>query len=95
MPTLLPTPVTACTKGQDIGLGELLRGQTAVIQASSADPAEAALLAAMGLRRNTRVRVCRRGEPCIVSVLTGPAGREGCRIGLASRLAGRVVVRLV
>jgi hypothetical protein len=48
----------------------------------------------MGLRQNTRVRICRTGEPCIVSILNGPEGGcgEGCRIGLAGLLARRVVV---
>lgn len=58
---------------------------------ASSDPADAALLRAMGLRRDARVRLCRRGEPCIVSILDPSAG-EGCRIGLARLLAGRVVV---
>ena len=49
------------------------------------DAKDAALLRAMGLSPNVRVRVCRRGTPCIVEIV----GREGCgcRIGLAAELA--------
>jgi hypothetical protein len=80
---------------QRIGLADLRPGQTAVIHEASSDPADAAILRAMGLRRNARVRLCRRGEPCIVSVLAGQGNREGCRIGLARLLASRVVVQVV
>lgn len=61
------------------------------------DPADAALLRAMGLRPNALIRVRRAGEPCIVEVV--PCGGEGgaechCagRIGLAKLLASRVLV---
>jgi len=75
-------------------------GQTGVVCEHRLDPADAAWLRAMGLRPNARVRVCRRGEPCIVEVLP-TAGGDGdgcaladccCRIGLARPLADRVMV---
>jgi Fe2+ transport system protein FeoA len=73
------------------------RGQTAVVFEPSSDPADAAILRAMGLRRNTTVRLCRAGEPCIVSILdrSGAGGIEGCRIGLARSLASRLMVEVI
>ena len=52
--------------------------------------ADAALLGAMGLCCDAKVRLCRAGEPCIVAVMTG--GRASCRIGLARPLAERIQV---
>jgi hypothetical protein len=55
----------------------------------------------MGLHNEARVRLCRAGEPCIVAVSSSLAsGRGGndcgcaseCRIGLARRLADRILV---
>lgn len=53
----------------------------------------------MGLRPRARVRVCKRGEPCIVEVLAGCGHGGGgiddacsCRIGLAGSLARRVMI---
>jgi hypothetical protein len=46
----------------------------------------------MGLACNSRVRLCRSGEPCIVAVMTG--GRASCRIGLARPLADRIMVEV-
>lgn len=86
-----PAPIT---------LARLALGQTGVVCEHRLDPADAALLRAMGLRPNARVRVCRRGEPCIVEILPAAPG-EGdgcdlpdcrCRIGLARPLAERVMV---
>jgi hypothetical protein len=54
---------------------------------------DAALLGAMGLCCNAKVRLCRAGEPCIVAVTTGRGA--GCRIGLARPLADRIVVEPV
>ncbi|GMV24924.1 MAG: hypothetical protein AMXMBFR58_09550 [Phycisphaerae bacterium] len=60
---------------------------------------DAELLRAMGLRPKARVRVCKRGEPLIVEVLSG-CGHGGrgaedgcsCRIGLAGSLARKVMI---
>jgi len=63
------------------------------------DVRDAALLRAMGLRPNAKVRLCRLGEPCIVEVMTGAGdgtckgpGGCWCRIGLAKPLAGGLEV---
>lgn len=73
-----------------VPLTQLRPGETGVICSAGSDPSDAALLRAMGLRMNATVRMCRAGEPCIVSVL----GARGCscRIGLARPLAERVVI---
>ena len=60
---------------------------------------DAELLRAMGLRPRARVRICKKGEPCIVEVLAG-CGHGGrgiedacsCRIGLAGSLARKVMI---
>lgn len=52
---------------------------------------DGALLRAMGLRAEARVRVCRRGSPCIVEI--DGVGGAGRRVGLAKSIALRVVVR--
>jgi len=75
-----------------VPLSQLRPGETGVVCSAGSDPADAALLRAMGLRMNATVRMCRAGEPCIVSVL----GARGCscRIGLARPLAERIVIGL-
>ena len=54
------------------------------------DAKDAALLRAMGLSPNVRMRMCRRGTPCILEIV----GREGCgcRIGLAPELARHIFI---
>lgn len=58
------------------------------------DPADAALLRAMGLRPGVRVRVIRLGQPSIVEVLGAEACGCACasRIGLTKELAAKVQV---
>ena len=76
------------TAGKPISLMQLRPGQSGRVRTSDLAEADAALLGAMGLCCNARVRLCRAGEPCIVAVLTG--GRASCRIGLARPLAERI-----
>ena len=65
-------------------------GDRAVIRASTLPDQDWAMLSAMGLRCDSTVKLCREGEPCIVSVLSG--GRASCRIGLTKPLAKRIIV---
>jgi len=51
---------------------------------------DAAYLGAMGMCCNAKVRLCRAGEPCIVSIVSGSGA--SCRIGLARPLADRIMV---
>lgn len=76
-----------------VPLTQLDRGRVGVIRRASLSPGDAALLSAMGLCCNARVRLCRLGQPCIVAVLSG-RGAE-CRIGLARPLAERIHVDVV
>lgn len=80
-----------CGCGDACALAELGQGECAVVHASGAADGDTALLKAMGLRPEARVRVCRRGEPCIVEI--DGAGGAGRRVGLAKAIALRVMVR--
>lgn len=73
-----------------IRLTQLTRGQSARLDSSSLAIAETEALRAMGLRPDCELRVCKMGEPCIVSI-GSKAG--GCRIALARRLADHLHVR--
>ena len=83
-----------------IPLTRLRVGQSAIVQAEGLSEAAAAdgedgaaMLRAMGLTPEARVRVCRLGEPCIVAVRCACGGQT--RIGLARRIASRIMVRVV
>lgn len=80
--------------GTGVALTTLKPGETARVCETCLDPADAAMLRAMGLRPNAVVRLCRLGEPCIVEVMASQASLSGCacRIGLAKLLAQRVLV---
>lgn len=90
----VPLGVPARFATQGVALTSLKPGETARICETCLDPADAAMLRAMGLRPNAVVRLCRMGEPCIVEVMAGEASASGCacRIGLAKLLAQRVLV---
>lgn len=85
-------------------LSKLAPGQVALICETCLDPADAAMLRAMGMRPNSLLRLCRAGEPCIVEVLGSGEFIDGeplcdrpgcgCRIGLARAIAERVKVML-
>lgn len=75
-----------------VPLTQLQPGQHAVVRCASLPAGDAALLGAMGLRCEARVRLCRAGEPCIVAVLTG--GLASCRIGLSRAVAECIVVEV-
>lgn len=84
-----------------VALISLRPGQVGSVCETCLDPADAAMLRAMGLRPNATIRVCRLGEPSIVEVLPSVAGsgtlceRPGgccCRIGLSRFIASRVMV---
>lgn len=75
-----------------VALSQLRRGQSGTVLAADLAATDAAMLGAMGLACNAKVRLCRAGEPCIVSVTTGRG--PGCRIGLARPLADRIVVEV-
>lgn len=90
----LGVPARLATNSAGVALTSLKPGETARICETCLDPADAAMLRAMGLRPNAVVRLCRMGEPCIVEVLASEASSAvcACRIGLAKLLAQRVLV---
>jgi Fe2+ transport system protein FeoA len=78
-------------------LSTLKRGQTGVLCEGSLASDDAAMLRAMGLYPAARIRLCRVGEPCIVSIAGGSGAADcgcgsTCRIGLAKSLAARIFV---
>jgi Fe2+ transport system protein FeoA len=75
-----------------ISLTQLRPGQTGVVRHADVTEQDAALLSAMGLCCNAKVRLCRAGEPCILAITTGRGA--GCRIGLARHLADKILVEL-
>lgn len=51
------------------------------------------MLGAMGLCRDAEIRMCRAGEPCIVSICCAAmGGAAACRVGIARPLAERIMV---
>jgi Fe2+ transport system protein FeoA len=78
--------------GADIAvpLTALTRGSAGVVQPGRMDADDERALAELGIRPNASVRVCRKGNPCIVAV--HEACGHGCRVGLCRRLAERVLV---
>lgn len=69
-------------------LSELRRGECGVIAGARVEAGDAAYLAALGLRTDTRVRMCSCGDMCIVAA----GGRGASRIGLARGLARQIEV---
>lgn len=69
-------------------LTELAEGERARVEQRTVGPLEAELLAALGLREGSELRVCRAGDPCIVEV-------RSARIGMTRRVAEQLAVRRV
>jgi Fe2+ transport system protein FeoA len=74
MMTVTPVPLT-----------QLNAGETARLYEAHLDPDCLATLRALGLNGAAVLRVCRRGDPCIIQV-------RATRIGLSHRVAERVFV---
>ena len=75
-------------ESKSVPLTQLARGQSGRIECTQAHPDDCAMLRAMGLRPEASIKMCRLGEPCIIS-LSG-----ACRIGLAKDIASRVMVHI-
>lgn len=94
-----PAHAPIASASTPVALTSLRPGQTGVICEARLDPDDAALLRAMGLGDQVRIKLCRLGEPCIVA-LGNVEGRHchchgHCRIGLARGLARRIFVTAV
>jgi Fe2+ transport system protein FeoA len=70
------TPIRLC----DLEVGRAARFHTSTLDAEAGD-----LLRALGLTAQSIVRLCKRGEPCIVQV-------RSTRIGLSKTVAGSIYV---
>ncbi|MGV6815395.1 MAG: FeoA family protein [Phycisphaerales bacterium] len=75
-------------ESKTIPLTQLTRGQHGRIECTQAHPDDCSMLRAMGLRPEATIKMCRLGEPCIIS-LSG-----ACRIGLSKDIASRVMVHV-
>jgi len=76
-----PTPVRLT----EVGIGRRARLVAVELHENAAD-----MLIAMGLRDGCGVTLCRRGEPCVVEVCSGPGGK--CRIGMSRATASGIFV---
>ena len=86
-----PSPDTSgCPVRASVSLTQLRVGEWGDVHGTDLGESDAAMLRAMGLKPNARVRLCRCGSPCIVEVrwCDGPS----CRLGLSRRLAEHVRV---
>ncbi len=70
---------------QSVPLSTLRDGERGVADLAAMACDDCDLLNAMGMTDQCEVRVCRRGEPCIVQVHT-------TRLGLSAALASRIMV---
>jgi Fe2+ transport system protein FeoA len=68
-----------------ICLCDLAVGATARFHEARLDPEACHLLGTLGLTKSSLVRLCKRGEPCIVQV-------RATRIGLSRAVAGSIFV---
>jgi len=70
---------------QAIPLSQLRRGATATLHRRDLHCDDCELLNAMGMTERCTLRVCRRGNPCIVQV-------KSTRLGLSSAMARNIMV---
>jgi Fe2+ transport system protein FeoA len=68
-----------------VPLADLAAGAVATLHDTDVEPATRRFLRAIGLTATTQLRVCRRGEPCIIQV-------RATRVGLARAIADRIFV---
>lgn len=66
-------------------LSELEVGDIARMRNAAIDDESRSLLRALGLTDNSQLRVCKRGEPCVVQV-------RATRIGISGRIAEHITV---
>ncbi len=79
-------PATGAAEGAPtVPLTRLQKGQTGRICECQLAEEDAALLRAMGLCTDARVRLCRVGEPCIVAIQCGKRASAGNVAEAASR----------
>jgi len=80
-----PVPTTAVPPETPRRLVELEVGAMARMVDASVDAESRSLLRALGLTDDSRLRVCKRGEPCVIQV-------RATRIGISSRIAEQIMV---
>src|SRR3982751_5361355 len=79
-PDMSPTIASASRKLTDLDVGDTARMLDAAV-----DTELRTLLRALGLTDNSPLRVCKRGEPCVVQV-------RSTRIGISGRIAQHITV---
>lgn len=68
-----------------VPLAQLAVGDIARVHDAQVEDATGRFLRAIGLTGTAQLRVCRRGEPCIIQV-------RATRVGLARAIADRILV---
>lgn len=105
-----PAGTSPTESGQLVPLARMKEGESGTIHEKQLEEEDRKVLRAMGLAASARVRLCRVGEPCIVAVMAtvgvasssvgsgatiADTARVSCsRIGLARRLAEKIIVRV-
>ena len=68
-----------------VSLADLAVGDVAHVHQADVEDSTGRFLRAIGLTGASQLRVCRRGEPCIIQV-------RSTRVGLARAIADRILV---
>jgi Fe2+ transport system protein FeoA len=81
----IPQPAESLRASLPVRLSDLPVGRTARFLAAQLAPQDCALLGAIGLTERCLLRVCQKGEPCIIQV-------RATRIGLSRAVADGILV---
>ena len=81
----LPAGLDICPQPASIRVTELRTGTLATLCDAQVDEETRSLLRSLGLTDSCRLRLCKRGEPCILQVRT-------TRIGVSQLVAERLFV---
>jgi len=75
---------------QPVPLTELRERATGRLIEMRVEQADAEFLAAVGLRPDCSVTLCRLGRPCVIAIRGACGG--GCRVGVPREIASRLLV---
>lgn len=87
-PDLKPDVASTEPRGNPVPLSRLRDGDRGWLHTANLCCEDCELLNAMGLTKHCEIRVCQRGEPCIVQV-------NSTRLGLSAVLARNIMVSII